>query len=115
VIAKRIKGAVTDSDPIVRYDTERKPGISNLLEIMAACTGQSIDSLVDEYGDGGYGPFKAAVADAVVAELAPIKAAYDNLNNGDVREVLRLSGATARERALPLQREVRKAVGLKGY
>ena len=60
-------GAVTDSDPVVRYDTDAKPGISNLLEIMAACTGRSIDSLVDDYGDGGYGAFKTAVAESVEA------------------------------------------------
>ena len=115
VVRKRIMGAVTDSDPVVRYDTEAKPGISNLLEIMAACTGQSIDSLVEEHGDGGYGAFKTAVAEAVEAELAPIRDAYGKLRNGDVREVLRVSGAKARDLAQPYQREVRKAVGLKGY
>lgn len=115
VIAKRIKGAVTDSDPEVRYDTEDKPGISNLLEIMAACTDRTIDDLVDEYGAGGYGRFKEAVAGAVVAELAPIKAAYNALTVADVREVLHTSGERARELAVPYQREVRAAVGLREY
>ena len=76
VIRKKIKSAVTDSDPEVRYDPEHKAGISNLLEIMAACTGQSIDALVAEYGSGGYGRFKEVVAEAVIAELAPLRSAY---------------------------------------
>ena len=66
VIRKRIRSAVTDSDPEVRYDTIDKPGIANLLEILAACTGRSIDDLVAEYADSGYGVFKDAVADAVI-------------------------------------------------
>ena len=115
VIRKRIRSAVTDSDPVIRYDTTDKPGISNLLEIMAACTGRSVESLVGEYSDSGYGAFKDAVAESVVEELAPVKTAYAQLNNGDVREVLRRSGEHARDLVQPYQREVRKAVGLKGY
>lgn len=115
VIRKRIRSAVTDSDPVVRYDLDAKPGISNLLEIMAACTGRSIDSLVDEYGDGGYGSFKEAVAEAVVEELAPVRAAHASITNDDVRAVLRASGERARELVKPYQREIHKAVGLKAY
>lgn len=115
VVRKRIKSAVTDSDPIVRFDIEEKPGISNLLEIMSACTNRSIDDLAAEYGDGGYGAFKEAVAEALVEELAPIKAAYDQLSNSDVRKVLHDSGEKGRDLAAPLMKEVRKAVGLKGY
>ncbi|MDA2978766.1 MAG: tryptophan--tRNA ligase [Actinomycetota bacterium] len=115
IIRKRIRSAVTDSDPVVRYDTEAKPGISNLLEIMAGCTGRTIDSLVVEYGDGGYGAFKDAVAEAVVEELAPVKAGYTSITNGDVRAVLRSSGDRAREMVKPYQAEVHNAVGLKAY
>ena len=115
VIRKRIRSAVTDSDPEVRYDVTAKPGISNLLEIMAACTGRSVDDLVSEYSDAGYGVFKDAVADAVIDELAPVKAAYKSLSNGDVRAVLRAGGIKANEIVQPYQREIRKAVGIKGY
>ncbi len=115
VIRKRIRSAVTDSDPVVRYDLAAKPGISNLLDIMAGCTGRTIDSLVGEYGDGGYGAFKEAVAEAVVEELAPVKAAYSAIANGDVRAVLRTSGERARELVKPYQSEVHKAIGLKGF
>jgi tryptophanyl-tRNA synthetase len=115
VVRKRIKSAVTDSDPIVRYDVDEKPGISNLLEIMSACTNRSIDDLVAEYGDGGYGAFKEAVAEALVEELAPIKSAYNELSNDDVRQVIHDSGEKGRDLAAPLMAEVRKAVGLKGF
>jgi tryptophanyl-tRNA synthetase len=115
VVRKRIKSAVTDSDPIVRYDVDEKPGISNLLEIMSACTDRSIDDLVAQYGDGGYGAFKEAVAEALVEELAPIRSAYNELSNGDVRQVLHDSGEKGRALAEPLMAEVRKVTGLKGY
>jgi tryptophanyl-tRNA synthetase len=115
VIRKRIKSAVTDSDPQVRYDTDAKPGISNLLDIMSACTDRSIDALVDEYADAGYGAFKEAVAEVVIAELAPIKDAYNTISNGDARQVLKESGWKANELVQPYQAEVRKAVGLKRY
>ena len=115
VIRKRIRSAVTDSDPVVRYDLANKPGISNLLEIMAACTNRSIDDLVDEYGDGGYGKFKDAVAEALVEELAPVKAAYKDLSNGDVRQILHDSGEKGRAMAESVMQDVRNAVGLKGY
>ncbi len=115
VVRKRIRSAVTDSDPVVRYDTEAKPGISNLLEIMAACTNRSIDDLVAEYGSGGYGAFKDAVAEALDEELAPVRTAYQGLSDGDVRQVMHDSGEKARAVAEPFMAEVRKAVGLKGY
>ncbi len=115
VIRKRIRSAVTDSDPEVRYDLDAKPGISNLLDIMSACTGRSIDALVDEYSTSGYGMFKDAVADAVIDELAPFKEAYAGLRNGDVRAVLHDSGIKARDLAADYMREVRAAVGLKGF
>lgn len=115
VIRKRIRSAVTDSDPEVRYDVVAKPGISNLLQIMSGCTGQSVDDLVAEYADSGYGVFKNAVAEAVVEELAPFKAAYTALSNGDVRSVLRSGGFKANELVQPYQLEVRRAVGVKSY
>ena len=115
VIRKRIRSAVTDSDPEVRYDAEAKKGVSNLLEIMSACTGESIDLLVDQYGSGGYGAFKDAVADAVIAEIGPVKDRFKALKNSDVRDVLHTSGIRANEMAEGYMAEVRKAVGIKGF
>jgi tryptophanyl-tRNA synthetase len=111
-IRKKIMSALTDSEPTVRYDPEDKPGISNLLEIMSACTGRSIDDLVGDFGDGGYGPFKDAVAEAVISELAPVRAAYQQLDDAEVARVMQRGALDARTRAERYQQEVRDAVGL---
>ncbi len=111
-IRKKIKSAVTDSDPDVRYDWDDKPGISNLLEIMADCTGRTIDDLVDEYAAGGYGRFKEAVAEAVVAELAPVRRRFMALDDAEVARLMQKGALDARTQAEGYQQQVRKAVGL---
>jgi tryptophanyl-tRNA synthetase len=112
VVRKKIRSAVTDSDPDVRFDEEAKPGISNLLEIMSTCTGYSIDSLVDEYGNSGYGRFKDAVADAVIAALAPIRSAFQNLDDEEVARIMRRGALDARTKAEGFQQIVREVTGL---
>ncbi|MCP2033312.1 tryptophanyl-tRNA synthetase [Planomicrobium sp. HSC-17F08] len=82
-IEKKIKSAVTDSEGIVKYDPENKPGISNLLTIEAALTNESIESLVSKYEGAGYGDFKASVAKAVTNHLAPIQERYKELLNSE--------------------------------
>ncbi len=111
-IRKKIRSAVTDSDPTVRYDVEAKPGVSNLLDVMSACTGRSIDDLVSEFADGGYGRFKEAVAEAVIAELAPIRSAYEALDDDEVARVLQKGALDARVAAEGYQQQVREIVGL---
>lgn len=111
-IRKKIKSAVTDSDPDVRYDWDDKPGISNLLDIMADCTGRTIDDLVDEYAAGGYGRFKEAVAEAVVAELAPVRRRFMALDDAEVARLMQKGALDARTQAEGYQQQVRKAVGL---
>jgi tryptophanyl-tRNA synthetase len=111
-IRSRIKSAVTDSEPTVRYDWDEKPGISNLLEIMSACTGDSIESLADEWADAGYGRFKEAVAEALNAELGPIRSAYERLDDREVARLLQRGALDARTQAEKYQVEVRNAVGL---
>ncbi len=82
VMAKKIKSAVTDSEGVIEYreNDETKAGINNLLTIMSAVTGKSIDSIVSDYSGKGYGDFKADVAEAVVECLKPIRARYDELS-----------------------------------
>lgn len=82
-IEKKIKSAVTDSEGVIEYrpDDEAKAGINNLLTIMSAVTGKDIDKLVAEYQGKGYGDFKKDVAEAVVEEIRPIRARYDELSN----------------------------------
>lgn len=78
VIVKKIKSAVTDSEARVYY-SEEKPGVSNLMEIYAACTGKNNQQIEDEFAGKGYGDFKAAVAEAVVEELRPLQTEYAKL------------------------------------
>ena len=73
VIAKKIKSAVTDTDGEIRFDRDAKPGVSNLLGIYSAITGESIEAFAASLEGQGYGALKTAVADAVVATLDPIR------------------------------------------
>ena len=73
VTAKKLKSAVTDNDREIRFDQVEKPGVSNLLTILSVIGGESIPSLVDGFAGKGYGDLKGAVADAVVAEFAPVR------------------------------------------
>ena len=80
VIANKIKRAVTDSDNVVAYSPEEKPGISNLLNIYSAVTGKSVDAAIADVAGCGYGEFKKTVADAVVAEIQPLQEKFKELS-----------------------------------
>jgi len=111
-IRKRFKRAVTDSETDVRFDWETKPGVSNLIEIMSLFSGDSIESIEAEYGTGGYGKFKGAVAEAVIVGLAPISDAHAGMDDAEVINLMERGAADARRRAEPLQLSVRDRVGL---
>jgi len=87
VIERKFKRAVTDSSSEVAYDREGKPGVANLLEILAAATGTTPQKAADNYSQ--YGPLKADTGAAVVAMLAPIRERYQQLMN-DRAELVRL-------------------------
>ena len=70
---KKIKSAVTDDGSVIAYDREAKPGLSNLLSIYSAMTGESIDSLVKRYEGKMYGHLKVDLADVVVEKLSPLR------------------------------------------
>jgi tryptophanyl-tRNA synthetase len=86
-ILKKFKRAVTDSDGEVRFDRTEKPGVSNLIEILAACTSRTPQQVAGEYTQ--YGPLKADAGEAVVEILAPIQHRYHELM-GDKAELSRL-------------------------
>jgi tryptophanyl-tRNA synthetase len=71
--AKKIMRAVTDTDGVVAFDRENKPGISNLLTIFSVLGGRSVDALVDDYAGRGYGDFKKDLAEVVVGAFGPIR------------------------------------------
>lgn len=71
--AKKIRSAVTDTEGSIRAERAEKPGVTNLLGVLSAVTGRTVPELEAEFDGQGYGVFKTAVADAVVAELAPVR------------------------------------------
>ncbi|MBQ9247536.1 MAG: tryptophan--tRNA ligase [Ruminococcus sp.] len=75
VIMKKFKRAITDSEAKVRY-AEGKDGINNLMSIYSAVTGLSYEEIERDFDGKGYGDFKTAVGEAVVAELSPIRKRY---------------------------------------
>ena len=77
-IMKKFKRAVTDSEACVRY-AEGKDGINNLMGIYSCITGKSYEEIEKEFEGHGYGDFKTAVGEAVVAELEPIQKRYNEL------------------------------------
>ncbi len=77
-IVRKIKSAVTDSEARVYYG-EGKDGVNNLMGIYSCCTGKDFPAIEQEFDGKGYGDFKAAVAEAVVEELRPVKAEFDRL------------------------------------
>ena len=76
IIRRKYRRAVTDSDACVRFDPENKPGVSNLLSIICALTGESMESVVASFEGKGYGDLKAAVTDVTIETLAPIQAEF---------------------------------------
>ena len=111
--AKRIKSAVTDDLGSVAFDRENQPGVSNLLVIQSALTGESIDSLVEKYADQGYGHLKVDTADALQEFTTPLKARYDELmaDRGELERILAQGAETAQEIAQPLVDDVYEKVG----
>ena len=88
VIRKKVKSAVTDSGSDVRRSDD-KPGVTNLIDILTVATGETAGAIEVRYEGGGYGQFKADVAEAVVELLAPLQARYGALR-GDPAELARL-------------------------
>jgi tryptophanyl-tRNA synthetase len=113
-MAKKLKSAVTDSETEVRYDPVNKPGVSNLLSILAAASGRSVADVEAEYGGGMYGPLKVAAADAVVAVAEPIAARTRELldDPAELDRLMDLGGQRAREAAQPTVDAVYSAMGL---
>lgn len=113
VMRKKIMSAVTDMEARVHYDPEKQPGISNLMTIMSSLSGKSFEQIEQEFAGKGYGDFKRAVADVVVAEMEPYKARYEAVvQSGQVDEVLKEGAARASIVANATLKRVQKAIGL---
>jgi tryptophanyl-tRNA synthetase len=112
-IVRKFKTAVTDSGRDVVHDPEAKPGISNLIEIMSVATGEPKPSIEARYDGQGYGPFKADVAEAVVALFGPIQERYAELraDEDELRRMLAGGADKAREQAEPTLRAMYERMG----
>lgn len=113
VIASKFKRAVTDSERSVRFDPQNKPGISNLLTILAAVSGKSIAQLEQECDAMNYGQFKSLVAEQVIAFMQPMQQEFARLRSEEsyLKEVLRKSAAAASECANVTLRRAEEAMG----
>ena len=113
VIMKKFRSAVTDSEASVRY-AEGKDGINNLMEIYSACTGKTYEQIEDEFRGKGYGDFKTAVGEAVVAQLEPIQKRYKELiaDKKYLEETAAKGAASASRLAKRTIDKVYKKVGL---
>ncbi|MFD6491898.1 tryptophan--tRNA ligase [Streptomyces sp. NPDC060188] len=111
-VRKKVMRAVTDSGQEVAYDREERPGVSNLLEILAACEGGDPQELSGTYTS--YGALKKDTAEAVVELLRPVQERHKELcaDPGEVERVLRDGAARARERARPTVDAAYRAIGL---
>lgn len=112
-IKKSIMKATTDSDGVVKFDMQNKPGISNLLNIYSVLSGTSIPELEAKYEGKGYGDFKKDLVEVVVEALAPIKARYEEIRHSDeLIEILKDGAQRADAIAQQTMKRVKENFGL---
>ena len=112
-IKKSIMKATTDSDGVVKFDIENKPGISNLLNIYSALSGKPIAELEALYEGKGYGDFKKELVEVTVDALAPIKAKYQEIRDSkELIDILNEGAQRADAIAQKTMKRVRENFGL---
>lgn len=111
-IEKKFKRAVTDSESDVRFDVAEKPGVSNLLSILSACTGETPESLADKYEQ--YGPLKGDTAEAVIEVLRPIQERFAELqaDPAETERLLKVGADKAEEIASEVLARAKTNIGL---
>ncbi len=112
-VRRKIARAVTDAGSEVRVDEAAKPGVTNLLRIYAALTGESVPSLEQRYGAAGYGTFKKELAEVVVGAFAPIRERTEKMlaDEAELDRLLAHGAARARKVASQTMDTVRDRVG----
>lgn len=112
-IKKSIMKATTDSEGVVRFDVENKPGISNLLNIYSVLSGESIEDLEKKYEGKGYGDFKKDLVEVTVNALAPIKERYEEIRHSqELLDILADGAVKADAIAKETMKRVKKNFGL---
>lgn len=116
-IARKFKKATTDSTEGISYDPEARPEASNLVRIMAALTGHSIQRVVDDYASASFADFKKELADAAVAHLASISINMQRLldDPDEIDKALAEGAEKARTIAEPIVAKTRHMVGLSAF
>ena len=111
-IIKKFKKAVTDSEALVKYDTER-PGIANLMTIYSAFTGKNFEEIEREFDGKGYGDFKLAVGEACADSLSTIKDKFDKLiaDKSYLESVMKSGQEKAMKSSYKMLSKVYKKVG----
>jgi len=112
-IQRKISRAVTDTGTEVRADEAAKPGVTNLLRIYSALTGESVPDLEQRYADAGYGTFKKDLGEVVVSAFAPIRERTEKMLADDAQLDRLLAHGAARARAVagPTMAAVRDRIG----
>ena len=113
VARKKIMSAVTDSVGVIQLDKENQPGLYNLIEIASSLTNRSMEDIVLEFHDQGYGKLKGYVADVVCAELEKIQTRYNEILASHTLEKVLEEGAKKAEKIAHVTlANVKKQVGL---
>ena len=112
-VRRKIRRAITDSETEIRYDPEQKPGVSNLLSIISALTGETPESVAASLDGQGYGALKSRTADCVIAALEPLQAEFRRLiaDKEYLMKVLNGNSERAAYLASRTLRKVQKKIG----
>lgn len=113
-IIKKVKKAVTDSEGIVKYDEENKPGISNLMEIYGIIENKTMDEIEKEFEGKNYGIFKQEVANSIIKELEPFHKKYNELmsNPQYLEEMCKKGAEKAQKIANKTLKQVYEKIGI---
>lgn len=114
-IHKKVKGALTDSEPQLSYDPSRRPGVSNLIETLGHFEGKSSDDVVSDFQSSSLRALKEHVASTIVSHLQPIRERYFALienRTGYLEDVANQGAQAARFNAEVTMKQVKEALGL---
>ena len=112
-IKKAIMRSTTDSEGVIRFDIENKPGISNLLSIYSAFSGKTVEQLEKDYEGSGYGQFKKDLVEVAVDALAPIRERFNEIRNSqELLDVMKSGAERANAIAEPVVKRAKERFGL---
>lgn len=112
-IKKSIMKATTDSEGVVRFDPAEKAGISNLLNIYSALSGEPVDKIVDNFKNKGYGDFKKELVGVTTEALKPIQQRFNEIRESqELLDTLKNGAQRASEIATPVLERVKDTFGL---